>query len=1524
MKKKVYKKAVVSVVAGTMLCSNIPMNVLAQPNDVFSLASPIDILSERQVELNIQFENEYAKVGEPLTVTASGGTDYTYSWYIDGKQISNNTNSYTPTESDLEKMITVKVASEDMSAEKSIYCSKLPVVYINTENEAPIVSKEDYVSGTMTIQGNDTFNTDTTTLYDGTIQIRGRGNSTWGMPKKPYKIKLDASTNLFGMGKNKHWVLLANYSDTSLMRNTLAYNLSGEMGMPQMETTWVDVILNGKYVGNYQFCEQIKINKKRVNIFDWESFAEDAAAAIAEAESFSEDDTGNLEDLMAENMQWITSKTVSFNGTDYPVDQYIEIPDITGGYLMELDEYYDEYSKFRTDNDQPIMFKSPEFVATNSDMMDYMQEYIQAFENAVQSQDYSAEYNGTQMHYSELFDFDSLVDYWLINEIFYNEEINKKSTYMYKDIDGLVYMGPIWDMDYSSGGEGDTYVTNGWATVDFNRNAQRNMWYKSLIKDPYFVLKAQERYWEIRDTLLEDIIKDNGSIDTSYELLKESGKANSYLWPYKNQDLTAGVNVLKNWLITHINWLDTQFETKDSILESLGVYADNTIQLSLTNSKGDALPQDTISVYAKADVAVEEGTDVTLNITANNSSASSAEVYVNGYLCSTASFTSGTAGCTITSEDLSAAVGEKDIIEVRVLDALQNTIASNYMSALKTERTVITTPQELPVENMSATAGNYQSSDSPNLVLDGDPSTMWHTLYAGSDRSEHYITVDLGETYDVTGILATPRSDAGNGTITSYELQASMDGTTFYTVARGNWERTAGQKAGNIGVPVTARYIRLVSVESYSDNNKQFTSLAELRVVGNHPQDIADRLEALDLTFEDVIEQGNYTNSSYAAYEAARTALAQTAMNAESSQAQIDAAVLAYQQAVAGLQETANKTALTQAISQANNIDRTLYTDASLANLDEKLSAAQTVAGNEDATQAQVDAAASALLDALEALEEKPAPVVDKTALAEKITELEALSSNDYTATSYQNLRNAIADAKTVLNDENATQAQVNAAVSALNIVFDALVNTTALTQAINEADDIDRTLYTDASLANLDEKLTAAQTVADNEDATQAEVDAAASALLDALEALEEKTAPVVDKTALAEKIEEAEDIDTSLYKEETVNKLLAAIENAKAVLNDEAATQEQVDAAVTSLTEAISGLTEKEPDKDPDKEHILDPGNMGAEAGNTSPESNPGNVLDGDDSTIWETTADDRDLHYLLIDLKDVFDISEIRVTPRQDSKDGAILKYEIYTSIDGENFTLVAKGNWDAPGSRTFARAAKAAQSSGSTENSAVIAAAIPARYVKLVSVESYSETEGKAYSALAELNIIGTEHTNLADKTQAVSCSLDDEIAKGNYTDVSYARYKTAFAAVKAILADADATQEEIDSVVAEYRAAKSALTLNTPADPTDPTPTDPTPTDPTPTDPTPTDPTPTDPTPTNPTPTDPTPTNPTPSNPTQGNSQTNQNTSTGTDTSSGAVKTGDAANIWENITLLFASLGGFCTILLRKLRKDSKE
>ena len=671
MNKKMIKRVGAALLSGAMLLGTLPATRL------LPVAAAVETAAETE-GFSVSFAGNYAKVGEPMTLEVEGASgDIAYKWTVDGKEVGTDA-SYTPTEDDLMKWIAVIVTSGTDKAEVKMFFSELPVVYINTEGGQAITSKEKYIDAELIIQGNETYNSKTTKLYNGATEIRGRGNSTWGQPKKPYRLKLDKKTDLLGMGKSKHWVLLANYLDESLQRNALAYNLSGSMGMEQMSTVFVDVVLNGDFVGNYQLCENIRVDPTRVDIFDWETFAEDCAGVIADAEGLDKDTTGDLEEYMAENMGWITSGTVTFNGTTYTIADYpdIEIPDITGGYLLELDEYYDEVSKFRTESNQPIMFKNPEFVGTNKDMIGYVQNYVQAFEDAVQSDSYTAEYEGETLHYSELFDMDALVDYWLINEIFFNEELNKKSTYMYKDIDGLMKMGPIWDMDWSSGGEGQTYHTENWATRYYSANAQANSWYKFLIQDPWFFINAQERYWEIRNAEVKDMLAE---LDRNEELLASSAAGNGKRWGYKS-DYSEYVNKLRTWLNTHLSWMDTQMATQDSLRDSLGYHPSGRLALSLSDAEGNALAADTAE-KAPADGVAAKGLSLKLTVKGGNDTDGVAALYVNGRRISeTATEANATTVVDVPADSLTAKFGEKNVLEIQIEKPDGTINASRYVT----------------------------------------------------------------------------------------------------------------------------------------------------------------------------------------------------------------------------------------------------------------------------------------------------------------------------------------------------------------------------------------------------------------------------------------------------------------------------------------------------------------------------------------------------------------------------------------------------------------------------------------------------------------------------------------------------------------------------------------------------------------------------------------------------------------------------------------------------------------------------
>lgn len=534
-------------------------------------------------EIRAVFTSEYAKPGQALEVALEGelpaDCQYSYQWTVDGKQVAEAGNTYQVTGQDLEKFIeaTVNVTgSVEGSYTAKMYCSELPVMYVTTK--AQIQDKVNYVDGTLSTQRNDEYQD--ATVYNGDIEIRYRGNSTMGYPKKPYKVKLGKKTNMFGFGKNKHWTLLANYLDGTFMRNYLSYDLSGGLGMPYMQSVDVVLIMNGEYQGLYQFCEQIRVDYEsdgnRVDIYDWESAAEENADVIADANGFSKSDKSALEEEMLADLSWASTGAFTYKGVTYQMADYpeIQIPSLTGGYLLELDAYFDEMSKFKSWKlGQPLNIKNPETAQSNKEMMNYVGAYIDAFETAIQSYDFSSAYEGENKGYAQLFDMDSLVDFWLVNELFMNEDAMKKSTYMYKDIDGLFYMGPIWDMDWSSdSGVGNTNYTDRWQTLHFNDGAQSQQWYKFIIKDPYFAVRARERYLEIRDTLLEDIVKADGIIDAKEAYLSKAAVVDMRYWNRFGADFSGQVANLKSFLTDRLAWMDRQFTSVETLMTSWGTY----------------------------------------------------------------------------------------------------------------------------------------------------------------------------------------------------------------------------------------------------------------------------------------------------------------------------------------------------------------------------------------------------------------------------------------------------------------------------------------------------------------------------------------------------------------------------------------------------------------------------------------------------------------------------------------------------------------------------------------------------------------------------------------------------------------------------------------------------------------------------------------------------------------------------------------------------------------------------------------
>ena len=171
--------------------------------------------------------------------------------YTDGSKKANTTYKVNWSANILKKgttKVTVTARSRELSFEISftgdLVDTGIPVIYINTENQAEIAVKDTYVNANMIIKDKGEV------VSENTLRIKGRGNATWTYPKKPYRLKLDEKANIFNMGEDKDWVLLANYCDKTLLRTSIAFKLSKLMNFPwTVKDQFVELVLNGNIWG---------------------------------------------------------------------------------------------------------------------------------------------------------------------------------------------------------------------------------------------------------------------------------------------------------------------------------------------------------------------------------------------------------------------------------------------------------------------------------------------------------------------------------------------------------------------------------------------------------------------------------------------------------------------------------------------------------------------------------------------------------------------------------------------------------------------------------------------------------------------------------------------------------------------------------------------------------------------------------------------------------------------------------------------------------------------------------------------------------------------------------------------------------------------------------------------------------------------------------------------------------------------------------------------------------------------------
>lgn len=542
----------------------------------------------------------------------------------------------------------------------------LPEIHITTPKGKPITDKENYSKANVRFTLNGIYKEYENTYTDsdgGNAELRCRGNSSYSAGsytgKYSYKMKLESKEDLFGMGKSRHWYLVANWFDVTHMRNKLAYDLSGALGMSYTASTWVVLYFNGAYMGIYSLVESIRIDKGRVETFDWDEFAEDIAHMASSAYELDDQDAEMLESQMKDDFSWMNTgefrllytKTVYDDNGQLlrpKVDKTFDLSaffekdslDYTSGYLIEYDGRLDSQNeKWRTEHNIPVMIDAPDAIGTNPNMLSYVKELIADFEEALYSDDF---HNSKGKHYSHYLDVDSLVEFWTIWNLFNNIEFGYLSLYYYID-NGKIVFGPCWDFDNASGNLvtlNSNWMRYNYWVHDRGGTSTTPGWFTTIMKDPYFVALCQEKWFSIReavDEMMRSInIYDKYIRSEALKCYETNGeRSNWYLTGVNgghSYDYPTDLENLINWLTNRINWIDTNFSVCAPNIDGCGFSRSSQIntQLSIGSS---TLASDSVTVYgAKADYIVPSdlGSDINLCITTSHPSAASIKVYLNG------------------------------------------------------------------------------------------------------------------------------------------------------------------------------------------------------------------------------------------------------------------------------------------------------------------------------------------------------------------------------------------------------------------------------------------------------------------------------------------------------------------------------------------------------------------------------------------------------------------------------------------------------------------------------------------------------------------------------------------------------------------------------------------------------------------------------------------------------------------------------------------------------------------------------
>lgn len=395
--------------------------------------------------------------------------------------------------------------------------AQLPLIVIHTLNAQEPADKVNEIQGIVSIVGDDG------SLLSDTATTRLRGNASMEFPKKPYRIKFaHKQSPLNAPAKAKKWTLINNYGDKTLLRNLVAFHLSDIIGMPYTPYCQaVDVMLNGEYKGCYQLCDQVEVNKKRVNIREME-----------------------------------------------PGDTSGEA--LTGGYFWEIDAYADqEPSWFRSNHGTPVTIKSPK----DDEIVPAQTDYVRNCFNAMEADVYGTNFQDPALGWRRLLDEDTFLKHFLVGEMSGNTD-TYWSVYQYKQRgNDTIFTGPVWDFDLAFDNDNRTYPVNNRNDFIYRSGSRAgdmlNFVNRIILYDPQTMVSLRRLWDKARHNGLTAEALCN-YVDSLAEALDGSQRLNFMRWDILNQwvhmnpqvagSYAGEINVVKNFLTRRIAWMDNRLD----------------------------------------------------------------------------------------------------------------------------------------------------------------------------------------------------------------------------------------------------------------------------------------------------------------------------------------------------------------------------------------------------------------------------------------------------------------------------------------------------------------------------------------------------------------------------------------------------------------------------------------------------------------------------------------------------------------------------------------------------------------------------------------------------------------------------------------------------------------------------------------------------------------------------------------------------------------------------------------------------